>query len=200
VQLDTHGGDHAEVPATATQRPEQLGVMFGIDGDRRSVGEHHVGRQQIVGGKAESTAQRPVTTAECQAGHAHRAGRPGHGDQTGSLRGGRNVSRGRPARHGGNGGAPIDAHLPHRAQVECQPAVGQRAAGPVVPAPTDRQRKALFPGGPNSRLDVSRVGTPKDGGRAVGHRAVPDRHSRLVLDPRSQNVTHVGRVAPHSSE
>ena len=52
MQPERERGDHAEVAAAAAHRPEQVGVLLGAGRDEAAVGQHHVGRQQVVDGQA----------------------------------------------------------------------------------------------------------------------------------------------------
>jgi hypothetical protein len=48
------GGAHAEVSASPTKRPQQVRVLV-LGGDQEStVGGDHIGRDQVVAGKAEA--------------------------------------------------------------------------------------------------------------------------------------------------
>jgi hypothetical protein len=52
VQVELELGHHAEVAAAPTDRPEQVGVLVGRGGDDAPVGEHHVGRHEVVAAPA----------------------------------------------------------------------------------------------------------------------------------------------------
>ena len=71
-------------------------------------------------------------------------------------------------------GGRVDGDAAHRGQVEHQPAVAQRAPGPVVPAAAHRQRQAVRAGGADGRGDVLGVFAAGDQRGAVIDRAVPD--------------------------
>jgi hypothetical protein len=52
VEGDLHRGDDAEVAAAAAQRPEQRGVVLGVDAAELAVGGDDLDRQDAVGGQA----------------------------------------------------------------------------------------------------------------------------------------------------
>jgi hypothetical protein len=81
MQAHTHRGDHAEVAATAAQRPEQLWLVIRVGRDDSSIRQDNLGAEQVVQCKAEPPVERTVAAAECQAGHADTTDIACRGDQ-----------------------------------------------------------------------------------------------------------------------
>ena len=88
VPLEGEGGDHAEVAATAAQRPEQLRVSVGTGPLDHPVGGDQLDLEQVVAGVAVLAGQPADASAERQPAHA------GAGDQ---------AARGRQAARAGDG-------------------------------------------------------------------------------------------------
>ena len=88
VAGEREGGDDAEVPAPAAQRPEQVAVGVLAGGHERPVREDHVGGHQIIDGQPEAPGQIADPAAEGQPGHAGRrdqAGGGGHAERHGRV-------------------------------------------------------------------------------------------------------------------
>ena len=62
-------GDHAEVAAATAERPEQVGVRLGACLDEAAVGQHDVGRDEVVGGESEAPRQVAHAAAEGQSAY-----------------------------------------------------------------------------------------------------------------------------------
>src|SRR3954454_25052164 len=58
------GGDHAEVPATALQGPQQLWVVLLVCGDEVAVRGHEVGGDQVVAPEPMPATQPAQPTAQ----------------------------------------------------------------------------------------------------------------------------------------
>ena len=56
--------DHAEVAPTAADRPEEVGVVLGVDTVGLAVGGDQVGRQQAVDGEAVLPGEEPDSAPE----------------------------------------------------------------------------------------------------------------------------------------
>ena len=136
VQAATHRGHHAKVSAPAAQRPKQLGIVSVIGKDDASIGEDHLGFDEIVEREPETANQRPITAAKRQSGHADGAGRAGHGGKAKRMSDCENV-RGAGAPRYSRGAIGADSHASHSAQVD-DDAVAQGAAGPIVASATHR--------------------------------------------------------------
>ena len=53
-------GHHAEVATAAAQRPEEVRVFLGRGAYYTAIGEHHLGREQIVGGQPRACESQPM--------------------------------------------------------------------------------------------------------------------------------------------
>ena len=157
---------HAEVPAAAAQRPEQVRVVVGVDLQQLAAGRHDLGAQQVVDGHAVLADEEADAAAERDAGDADRArvAEPG-GEAVGAGRGG--VLAGGQARAGPGGArAGVDGELAQRAHVEHDAAVGGAVAGGAVAAAADGQLEPGLAGVRDDAGDVGRAGGAHDQGGA----------------------------------
>ena len=155
MQAELERGHDAEVPAPAAQRPEQVGVLVVARADDAAVGEHDLGRDEVVD-------RHPVAPALVRDAAAEREARDaglGH-DAAG---------RGEPERRGhaidvGPGRAALHVHGAARStrtsriarEVDHEAAVDQRGAGDVVPAAANRERQLVLDGEADGGRDVGR--------------------------------------------
>ena len=178
VQPELELGHHAEVPATATQPPEQFGILFRRGMDDVATRGHHLARGRVVARQAvlageptHAAAQGETTNAVCDV-----AGRRGQAMRLG----GRIESPQQGAALNPRSSAiRVDADRTHRGQIDHQPALWHRQpddavstaadTGPPVPRggpPQPRPRRLEAPcsersapdGGPpsHSRPDATR--------------------------------------------
>ena len=70
VELKLEAGHDAEIAAAAAQRPEQIRILARARSHQPPVGEHHVGRDEMVDRQAEAAAQIADAAAERQSGDA----------------------------------------------------------------------------------------------------------------------------------
>ena len=136
-------GHHAEVPAAAPERPEQIGVLVGADTDLAAVGEHDVGREQVVRGHAEGSLEPSKATTERETGNSSVADGPARRRKAVSLR--RCVEFGPP--HSGlrAGDARDGVHVNglHQREVDDDAAVARAHAGDTVGAAANRERQLV---------------------------------------------------------
>ena len=140
-----------------------------------SVGENHVGTEQIVECEAEATVERAVTAAECQARHTDITGGAGGGGQAVGLGGGGDVTRGGAALNGGDLQPRTHDDPPHLGEVDDQAAVSQRPPGPVIATTPHRKRKTVPSGREHRGGHLSRGLRPRDQRRHPFHGTVPER-------------------------
>ena len=173
VQGEFEGGDDAEIAATPADRPEQVGIVVGIDMQAGAVGGDEVGREQVVDGHAVQAAEPAEAAAQGQAGHPGGGVDAQRGGQAIRLRFMVEVAQGGAAFDPGAAPRRVDAHRAHGRQVDHQAIVGQRAAGDVVAAAAHRQRQALAPGFGDGGRHVGGAGAAHDQRRALVDHGVP---------------------------
>ena len=142
VQLELERGDHPEVAAAASQRPEQVLVLPGAGRAHLAVGGDHLGREQVVETEAVAPGQVADPAAQGEPGDAGSGNDPTGGGQPVGVRGVVEVPPGGPASGAGRLGGWVDVHVPHQRQVDDHPAVVGTEAGGAVPAAFDRQVQA----------------------------------------------------------
>jgi hypothetical protein len=70
VKVELERGDHAEVTAAASQRPEQIGVLVLGRPQQLAVRRHDVNREEVVDRQAVLAHQPADATAEGEPGNA----------------------------------------------------------------------------------------------------------------------------------
>ncbi len=164
-------GDHAEVAAAATQRPQEVQVAIRPGDDLLAGGGDELGADQVVAGEPLDPRQPADPAAE---GEPADAGVPERAADDGEvMRPGRRVDV-LPERSTRDTHDPlhrVDADLAPVAHVDDEGAIGHRMAGHAVPTAPHRDRQA-------------EVGGRHDGGDHVVVRTDPDDHSGPSLDGR----------------
>src|SRR5690606_38633289 len=74
VQPELQARHHAEVPAAAANRPEQVWVRFVVDVPDAPVSRHDLGGEHVVNGEAVLANEVPDTAAEGEPADADRSG------------------------------------------------------------------------------------------------------------------------------
>jgi hypothetical protein len=70
--LEQEAGDNAEVPASAANRPEQIGMLTPACGDESSIGEHDIGLEQVINRQAVLAGQITRAATEREPADARR--------------------------------------------------------------------------------------------------------------------------------
>ena len=131
---DELGHDAEAASARAFQRPQQVGVVVGVDDP--AVGQHDRGGDQLVARQPVLAAEDADPTAERQAGDPDR--RPAAGDDRAALLRERVVDRAELRAGADRRSRSVEAHVVDRADVD-QRAGGGRASGEAVAAAADRE-------------------------------------------------------------
>src|SRR5690606_17203650 len=136
------------------------------------VGEHHVGRDEVVAGQPAAAGEVADPAAEGEPGHPGRGDDPAGRGQAEGVRGGVEVAPGGAALGAGRPVGGVDAYGTHSGQVDHH-AVAGAEAGHAVPAAAHGHLQVALPGVPDGGDDVARVGAPHDEpGMAVDHGVV----------------------------
>jgi hypothetical protein len=181
VGTEGEPGDDAEVAAAAAQRPEELGVGFGIDLDDLAAGQDELERDEVVAGETVLAGEPADPAAERQAGHPRLGHDPGRDDQP--VRRGRGVDVAEPAAAARvhQPGLRIDGDLAQPGQVDGQAAVRHGLARHIVAAAADRRRQAVLAGHADRRDHVLGADAAQDQAGAPVDHGVPDQPDPLVV-------------------
>jgi hypothetical protein len=172
-------GDHdAEVAGSAAQRPEQLGVVIGVDRAQGAVRRDDVDAQDAVRGQAERPAHDPEAAAQGEPGGPDRPGRALHGGEAVRCGGGGDIADpGAGPDRGGHAGR-VDGDLGQAPAADQHGAVGAVARAVAGGVHADGQAEAGRP--PDGGHDVAGgAGTHRDG-RAQPDGEVPGRDLLVV--------------------
>jgi len=180
VQPEAEARRDAEVAPAAAHRPEQVGLLLGVDVAQLSVRSDDLGRDEAVDRQPVLADEKADAAAERQAA-----------DPDGSRVSERDREAVRPerARHlarrqarldPGQAGIGVEPERLHRRQVEHDPAIRDAVAGEAVRAAPDGELDSRLAGERDDRRDLVGVRRPDDrGGPAVDGAAVHG--ARLVV-------------------
>ena len=181
VAAEGERGDDAEVPAAAAQRPEQVGVVVGAGGDEGAVGEHDIGREQVVDREPEAAGQVADAAAERQAGHAGCGDEPGRGGHAEGGGGVVDIAPGAAGVDADGAGRRVDGGAAQLRQVDDQGAVGNSESGGAVAAAANGDLGAVASGEADAGDDVGGVAAARDRGRMLVDHGVVDGTRPVVV-------------------
>src|SRR6266542_2759443 len=118
--------DHAQVAATATDRPEQIRMLGLRHLEYPPDGSDDAGADEVVARQLGRTHQPTDATTQGQAGDTRPTDETAGHRQAVRLRRGVKLSPGRPATAPGMPGRGVDRHRLHRRQDNHQPTLGER--------------------------------------------------------------------------
>ena len=178
--LEQEAGHHAEIAAAAAKRPEEIGILRLVRGHEPTVGQHHVGLDQIIDGEPELAAQvaRPSGKREPRdAGGRDDAERHSQSERVRrviDLSG--QAARGDP--HGL--GRRIDPYALHHRKIDNETIIDAAESGSIMAAATNGDGQILLAAEVHSRDHIGRVGAARDQMRPlVDHRVI--KLARLIV-------------------
>jgi hypothetical protein len=180
VGPEQEAGDHAEVSASASERPEQVGVLLLGSGDKAAVGEHDVPLDQIVHSEAVLAAKIAMAAAQRESGDAGGRDDPErHGLTEGVGRvidvAGR-AARARPDRLL----LWVDPHALHCREVDDQAVVDAAETRTIVSATANGDGELIVPAEIHRHDDICDVGAMGDEQRSLVDHGVVE-FSRLFI-------------------
>ena len=179
--LDTR--QHAEVPASPTEAPEEVGVLLLARVHEPPVGGHDVHGPDVVARPPESARGVPEAAAQGEPGDARGGDEAEDGRQPVELRLPVHVAEEAARLRPGGPGPRVDPHPPHQGEVEHQAALGHRQARDVVAAALHGQGDSALPGEAHAGDDVGRRRCTARRGR-VGDRSSRSRRNAPRRIPR----------------
>ena len=170
VEHVLHARQHAEVPPSSAEAPEEIGVLLLAGVHEPAVGSHEVHRPDVVARPPEPSRDVPEAAAQGQPGDAGGGDEPENGGQAVELRFPVHVTEEAARLRPGNAGPRVHPHPAHQGEVEHQAPFSHRQTRDVVTAPLDGQRDSALPGEAARRRPRRRSrGTgrrARDGGRS----------------------------------
>ena len=173
VEVELHGGDHAETAAAAAERPEQVGVLVAAGGADHAVGGDDLDRAQVVAAETVGAHHHAQPAAQGEAGDTGDRHLAAGGGQPVDLGGAVDLAPGGAGLDVRGAGGGVDVHGPHGRQVDDQPVVAHGAAGDLVAAAADAGDGAVVAGDADRFDDVGHVGAAGDDGRVAVDEPVP---------------------------
>ena len=180
VRTERKARHHAEVAASALERPEQIRMLARRHlEDLAGCGDDLEGLE-VVARQAVLARQPPDAAAERESGDAglgHDAGRDGEPVRSG---GGVDVAQQAAALDMHESVLHVDLDAAHAGEVERDPARAQRLPRDSVTPSAHREQGAVLPCGVDDRDHVVGIGAARDQHRALVDHGVPDRPRRVV--------------------
>ena len=173
MEAELERGDHAEVTAAASQRPEQVGVLILGRAQQLAVGRHDVDGEEVVDREAVLAHQPTDATAEGEPGDAGVAHDSAGGGQTVRLRLVIDVAPQRTTLHPGPAVGGIDPHGPHRREVDDDPVIANGGARHVVASAPYGDLQIVVAGETHGRDHVGGPDASGDQARAPVDGTVP---------------------------
>jgi len=181
VQREPERADDAEVPASAPQGPEQVGVVVGRRPDDVALRGDDLGLQEVVDGEpvvAHQPAEAATQAEAADAGVAHDAAR---GGQTVGLRLVVDVCPQGTTLDAGRAVDEIDGDGAHRREVDDDPVVAHCGAGDVVASASYRDLEVAVAGEAHRCGHVGGAAAAGDQTGSSVDRAVPDGSELVVV-------------------
>ena len=163
LEPELERGRDPEVPAGATQAPEELGLLGLARVNEATIGGDEVDGDQIVDRQPEVPLQPADSAPErqsCDAGVAHD---PDRADQPMRLRGDIELAEEGTAVRACDPPRGVDLDTTHRGHVDEEPTVGTREARGAVAAGPDRDLEVMLAGESDGRGDLRRGRRADDG-------------------------------------
>src|SRR5262245_35853639 len=195
VQREPERADNAEVPAAASQRPEQVRVIAGGCPNDAARSGDDLGLHEVVDGEPVLAHEPADATAEAEAADTGVANDASGGGQPVGLRLVVNVPPQGAALHVGGTRARVDRDGPHGGEVDDDPVVAHRGAGHVVASATYRDLEVAVPGEAHRSGNVGGTGAAGDQPGSPVDRAVPHGSGVVVA-----SVLGVDHLAPESRD
>ncbi len=158
-------------PPRSAQNRSSCSVSLAVD--EPTVGQHHVGADQVVDRQAELAGQVPQAASQREPAHAGRPDDAERRRQTERVRGVIDVADQRSSKHHGGAAIGIDSDPTHQRQVDHQPVIDAAESATVVRSAADRDFQLGLAGVAERGHHVTRVGAAGDQARPlVDHRVV----------------------------
>jgi hypothetical protein len=181
VEAELERGDHAEVAAAASQRPEQVRVLVRGRPQPLAVGRHDIDGEQLVHREAVLAHQPTDATAKGEPGDSGVTHDSADGGQTVRLRLAVDVAPKRTTLHPGPAPGGIDSHTPHRREVDDDPVVAHGGARHVVASAANGDLQIVVAGETHGRDHVGGPDASGDQARAPVDGTVPDCTGAVVV-------------------
>src|SRR6266498_5612130 len=178
MRLKQKRGDHAEVPATPANSPEQVAILVSAGNNEFPIGQDDVSREEIVNRQTILSRQVPNATAQSQAANASRRDDSGRNSEPECMGGVVNVAPTAAAAHSHSSCCRIDMNKLNPGQIDDQAIVADPQATGIVASTSNRYlERMLLP--------------EMNGGHHIGHVCAKSDQARLLAD---HGVVHFARL------
>ena len=181
MEAELERGDHAEVAAAASQRPEQVGVLILGRAQQLALGGHDVDGEEVVDREAVLAHQPANATAEGEPGDTGVAYDSAGGGQTVRLRLVIDVTPQRTTLHPDPAVGGINPHGPHCRKINDDPVVANCGARHVVASAPYGDFQIVVAGETHGPDNVGGADASGDQVRAPVNGTVPDCTGDVVV-------------------
>src|SRR2546427_9025008 len=198
MKLEFEGGDDSDVAASATNPPEEVGVIALRRLKDSPIGGDNFSRDQVVNGQTRLPSQPAHAAAEREAANARVTYDAGRNSQPVRLGSRIEVSQGGSTTYERTSSGGVDRHVSHPAEIDLETVIDHRAAAGAVCSAANSDFQILLPGEGDGGADVSRVRAAYDDRWSPIDGAVPDDaglvvarvagNEHLSSDPRTQRL------------
>ena len=143
VGLELERSDHAEVPASAAESPEEILVFRGIGGEHFAVGGDYLARQQIVDGHAVLAKQPTDTTTQRETANTGLRDDAARNGKTEDVRFAVEIAKSRATLYANRAICRIHVDGAHAGEVYDDTVVAECAAAHVVTATANRRQQII---------------------------------------------------------
>src|SRR5258705_6734665 len=171
---------YPEIAAASAEGPEQIGIFGFARAHELALSRHHVGRDQVIGGKSELAAEPSETAAQGESGDPGCRVDPEGSGKSKGLRLFVELSQGSARFHPCSTGSRVDADRTHLRKVDQQAAFTDGIPGDVVAAGANRKQDAVLAREPNRSNDVRSAPATDNGARVAVAHCSPDRSCLIV--------------------
>src|ERR1700730_387666 len=191
MQAKLERAHYPEIAAASTEGPEQIGIFGFARVHKLTFSRHHVGRDQVIGGKPELAAEPSETATQSESRHSSCRVDPEGSGKSKGLCLFVEVSEGSARFYPCSTGTRIDSDGAHQRKVDQESAFTDSIPGDVVSAAANRKQKTMLAREPNRSNDVRGASATDNSARvAVDHR-IPDRACLIVA-----RVLRQANIAP----
>src|SRR5260221_1491258 len=167
-------GDDAEVPATSSHPPEEVGVFGRVGRKPLPIGRDQIDRQEVIAREATLAHEETKAAAEGESCNACGRDETTGGCQAESLGLVVELTPGQARFRTSGASGQVDLYPFHPGQVDHEATIADGVAGDTVAAPSDRDEEVVGAGEIDGGDDICDSSTANDeGGVPVDH-ALPD--------------------------
>src|SRR5882672_2694588 len=180
MQAKLERAHYPEIAAASAEGPEQIGIFGFAHAHELAFSRHHVGRDQVIGGKPKLAAEPSETAAQGESRYPGCRVDPEGSGKSKGLCLFVEVSQGSARFYSGSTGSGVDSDGTHLRKVDQEPAFTDGIPGDVVAAGANRKQETMLACEPNRSNDVRSAPATDNSARVAVDHCIPDRACLIV--------------------